>query len=693
MRSAEQPDSLGIRFAQLAAVWAYAVAQPVFSLLEANPEFLVVRGATRTEIILFAIAVSVAVPLVALACEFITSKVSTELTHGVHLVFLGLFLVPLGLRAARLAGLSATDTSLMCAWLLVVLALTAYVRWRLVRRFVLWSVLLPVAGTLLFVGRIPLATDDARAAPVTIPSHVPVVMLVLDEFPASSIMTTRGAIDAERYPNFARLARSATWYRNATTVSDMTASAVPAILTGRVPSKNQLPRLADHPGNLFTLLGQSYDLHVHEEITQLCPTKMCPNAAGSVAARLDGLLADVGIAYMYRVVPEAWVSRLPSIDGRWGQFVQRGRMVTARTSADFNRVFTNGWIWPSDGEFDSFLTTLPKSAVPRTLYYGHFLFPHFPWKFLPSGRHYGFGADIDGFDGIRDRWGTDPWLVEQGLQRHLLQVQYADAQLGRLLQRLDESGLSEHALLVVVADHGASFEPGGRRRHVDSENLADIASVPLFVKYPNQQVGRVDDRPARTVDVLPTIADVVGVQLPWHVDGQSLLARPADRSVVRVTARRNDVVFRARAADVVRRRQATVARNAELVGEGARSLYRIGSHLSLLGQRVGRFEQSIGESRAHLEDSDAFLDVEIASSFVPTRVAGSLDSSIGSDAELAIAVNGTIRALTRVFRSGDAQLFRAMVPEAALRPGLNEVGVYAIDDSGHGIRLVKLRGS
>src|SRR6188768_665551 len=185
MRSAEQPDSLWIRFAQLAAVWAYAVAQPVFSLLEANPEFLVVRGATRTEIILFAIAVSVTVPLVALACEFIASKVSAELTYGVHLVFLGLFLVPLGLRAARLAGLSATDTSLMCAWLLVVLALTAYVRWRLVRRFVLWSVLLPVAGTLLFVGRIPLATDDAHAAPVTVPSQVPVVMLVLDEFPAS----------------------------------------------------------------------------------------------------------------------------------------------------------------------------------------------------------------------------------------------------------------------------------------------------------------------------------------------------------------------------------------------------------------------------------------------------------------------------------------------------------------------------
>ena len=66
---------------------------------------------------------------------------------------------------------------------------------------------------------------------------------------------------------------------------------------------------------------------------------------------------------------------------------------------------------------------------------------------------------------------------------------------------------------------------------------------------------------------------------------------------------------------------------------------------------------------------------------------------VPDDAELAIAVNGRIRALTRVFRSGDAQRFRAMVPEAALRPGLNEVVVYAIDDSGHAIRLVKLGAS
>ncbi len=58
--------------------------------------------------------------------------------------------------------------------------------------------------------------------------------------------------------------------------------------------------------------------------------------------------------------------------------------------------------------------------------------------------------------------------------------------------------------------------------------------MPLFVKYPGQDGGEIDDRPAHTVDILPTIADVVGVEPPWEVDGISLLgdARSPDEPVV-----------------------------------------------------------------------------------------------------------------------------------------------------------------
>ena len=51
------------RFAHLAALWAFGVSQPVFSMLKGNPEFLVVRGSTRLDVVSFALLVAFVLPL------------------------------------------------------------------------------------------------------------------------------------------------------------------------------------------------------------------------------------------------------------------------------------------------------------------------------------------------------------------------------------------------------------------------------------------------------------------------------------------------------------------------------------------------------------------------------------------------------------------------------------------------------
>ena len=58
----------------------------------------------------------------------------------------------------------------------------------------------------------------------------------------------------------------------------------------------------------------------------------------------------------------------------------------------------------------------------------------------------------------------------------------------RLLDRLAETGVLDQCLLIVTSDHGVSFRPGHSRRLPDPDNLADIASVPLFIKLPGQKV-------------------------------------------------------------------------------------------------------------------------------------------------------------------------------------------------------------
>ena len=68
------------------------------------------------------------------------------------------------------------------------------------------------------------------------------------------------------------------------------------------------------------------------------------------------------------------------------------------------------------------------------------------------------------------------------------------------VSRLRRTGLYDRTLVVVMADHGVSFRPGNCRRRVTRTNFADLASIPLFIKAPTQRKGRIDDRPATSVD-------------------------------------------------------------------------------------------------------------------------------------------------------------------------------------------------
>ena len=130
-------------------------------------------------------------------------------------------------------------------------------------------------------------------------------------------------------------------------------------------------------------------------------------------------------------------------------------------------------------------------------------------------------------------WNGNQAAVDQHWQRHLLQLGYANTVLARIVARLRATGLYDRALLVVTADHGVSFRAGQKRRPLSPANLQDIAYVPLFVKLPHQTRGRVVLQPSRNTDILPTIAAALGVRIPWHVDGHSLIgSRPAERDVV-----------------------------------------------------------------------------------------------------------------------------------------------------------------
>ena len=245
----------------------------------------------------------------------------------------------------------------------------------------------------------------------------------------------------------------------------------------------ELPTLNDHPQNLFTLLGKPYAFRVIEPVTRLCPARYCPEAHVTVPFldRSRGLLYDVGVGYLYRVLPASLRVGLPPIGDRWGGFDQSGdagtrqRLLGALDVNDVNLAIERTDHQPRT-EFSRFLRLIRPSDPGRTLYFLHLMLPHAPYRLLPSGREYGNAETIDGIqDDAFNVWGNSPLLVDQALQRHLLQVGYTDRLLGSLLRRLKTAGLYDRAMIVVTADHGASFETGDYRRTVDPRNIGDVA--------------------------------------------------------------------------------------------------------------------------------------------------------------------------------------------------------------------------
>ena len=370
------------------------------------------------------------------------------------------------------------------------------------------------------VSDLVLPQDEAAAAQTDIASRVPVVMLVFDEFDGAMLMDGGGNVDRSRYPHFAALAARGTWYRNATTVADRTLRAVPALLSGRRPPLNALPLPKDYPDTVFSLLGGSHSLHVSETATELCPERLCgkrerDEPPGLACARSPPTSASCPSIWFYRAT---CARDLPNVDQTFGDFGGAGDEAGDSAAADPKESALSGFSANRPQTFERFRRDIRAEQGRPPFHFLHFALPHAPWQYLPDGRQYPLtGPEFPGLD--FDTWRDQAPPVRLSLQRHLLQAGYADHLLGELLDRLRATGLYDRALVIVTADHGVSYRPGGERRTTTTSNLSDIASMPLFVKYPHERTGRVDDRMARTIDVVPTIARALGTRLPWRARG------------------------------------------------------------------------------------------------------------------------------------------------------------------------------
>jgi hypothetical protein len=281
-----------------------------------------------------------------------------------------------------------------------------------------------------------------------------------------------------------------------------------------------------------------------------------------------------------------------------------------------------------------------------------------------------------------------------GRQRHLLQAQVADQMVGRVVKKLKAIGAYDDSLVIVTADHGVAFTAGAPMRSVTKANYPEILWPPLFVKYPNETRGKVDDRPAQSVDIVPTIADVVGVKMPYPVDGRSLLDSPRPEGMrpfyqwnvaggfglagatVAEPGTHLDFDGRKGFAEVLTSRAAAPATDAAL------RIYQHGTYGALVGREAAPLVHDVpGDESVGIVNRKNFADIDPSSHWAPwASGSGGVGNVTGTNA-LAIAVNGRIAAVTAeapVTKTAKGGQFTFVVPPELVRKGQNDLSVFII---------------
>ncbi len=125
-----------------------------------------------------------------------------------------------------------------------------------------------------------------------------------------------------------------------------------------------------------------------------------------------------------------------------------------------------------------------------------------------------------------------PEDVRRARQGYFASISYLDDKIGGLLDVLDRGGMAEDTVIVFLSDHGDML--GERGLWFKMSLFEASVRVPLMIAAPDLPPGRVDT-PVSTLDVLPTLADLAGIDpgtvAPW-TDGISLAGGAADRPPV-----------------------------------------------------------------------------------------------------------------------------------------------------------------
>jgi arylsulfatase A-like enzyme len=192
---------------------------------------------------------------------------------------------------------------------------------------------------------------------------------------------------------------------------------------------------------------------------------------------------------------------------------------------------------PPEKAFQKFLDVIDKKPPGPFFAWIHLFPPHDPY--LPPETYRGYFSKLEE---LRDYKGQEsirmeafkyifqykPFPEEMQPVINLLRtyydefVRYCDKTFQDFIKELKRRGITNNTVIILSSDHGESFEHG-YFTHGGPFLYEDVTNIPLIIKEPGQERGRVIDDLVEQIDIPATILDFAGIATPSWMEGRSLL--------------------------------------------------------------------------------------------------------------------------------------------------------------------------
>ncbi len=317
-----------------------------------------------------------------------------------------------------------------------------------------------------------------------------VILIMVDTLRADHLSCYDGT-DAET-PHIDRIASEGFLFTNIHTAAPTTLASTSSLMTSMYPRMH---------GTLRNDMSLDKSLLTAAEAFE----QLGFNTAGFVSSY--ALQSSSGIAQGFSVYNEDFTGSL-------------GGFVLQRRAGAVNNAVTS---WLED-----------KPAEPFFLFV-HYFDPHVPYAppppFDTSTGGYGETPVTGTMEDVRNLkiFLRDGGKIDNRLERmrelYRGEVRYTDSEIGKLLELLEGKGLLDRTLLVFTADHGETFwEHRDMREYIDHGYMVyeTTAHIPLIMRMPGRVPVGKSEILASNIDIIPTVFDLLGLEIPRDFMGRSL---------------------------------------------------------------------------------------------------------------------------------------------------------------------------